>query len=189
MSIRNCFCINSTQLRILFFYGGFFFRPLLRFFWLCPHKLSPVWKRRERIGQKGRICWLHKKRWHITGSRKSCETSEQRSGTKDCLDKLAQYRKEKALKKRKREEEQEKNKRKKLDWKTKMSDITPVLISAQITKPGKVSSVPQVRKFLVKEKKLARKDQKTITETNVVEKWAELYGNALGWVFTLAVLC
>ena len=82
--------------------------------------------------------------------------------------------------KRKREEEQEKNKRKKLDWKTKMSDITPVLISAQITKPGKVSSVPQVRKFLVKEKKLARKDQKTITETNVVEKWAELYGNALG---------
>ena len=58
-----------------------------------------------------------------------------------------------------------------------MSEITPILIAAQITKPGKVASVSQVRKFLVllQKKKLARKDQKAITETNVVEKGEELY--------------
>ena len=52
---------------------------------------------------------------------------------------------------------------------------TDVLIAEQITKQGKVASVPQVRKFLIKKKKLKRKEQKTITESNVVEKWAELY--------------
>ena len=59
-----------------------------------------------------------------------------------------------------------------------MSEITPILIAAQITKPGKVAStgISQVRKFLVlQNKKLARKDQKAITETNVVEKGEELY--------------
>ena len=56
-----------------------------------------------------------------------------------------------------------------------MSEITAILIAKNITKPGKVSSVPQVRKFLIKKKKLKRKDQKTITESDVVEKWAELY--------------
>ena len=94
---------------------------------------------------------------------------------KEALDQLAEHRKKRAAKKRKREEEEEKKKKAKLDWKAKMSHITPILIEAQITKPGKVSSVPQVRKFLLKKKKIARKDQKTITETNVVEKWTELY--------------
>ena len=85
------------------------------------------------------------------------------------------HRQKKAAKKRKREEEAEKKKRAKLAWKTKMSEITAILIAENITKPGKVSSVPQVRTFLIKKKKLKRKDQKTITESNVVEKWAELY--------------
>ena len=57
----------------------------------------------------------------------------------------------------------------KLEWKEKMSGITPILIAENFTKPGKVSSVAQVRKYLVKKKKLSRKDQKTIPETNVVE--------------------
>ena len=71
-------------------------------------------------------------------------------------------------------------------WKTKMSNITPILLAAQLTKPGKFSGVPLVRKFLIQKKKLSWKDQKTVTETNVVEKWAELYWNALGWaLFTL----
>ena len=92
---------------------------------------------------------------------------------KAALDELAEHRKKRALKKRKRE--QTKKKKAKLAWKTKMSDITPILIAAQITKAGKVSTVPQVRKFLIQKKKLARKYQKTITDTNVVEKWTELY--------------
>ena len=54
-------------------------------------------------------------------------------------------------------------------------EITAFFIAEEITKPGKVASVPQVRKFLIKNKKRNRKDQKTITESNVVEKWAELY--------------
>ena len=44
----------------------------------------------------------------------------------------------------------------------------------------KVSSVLQVRKFLIKIKKVNRKDQKNTTETNVVEEWNELYLNGLG---------
>ena len=95
---------------------------------------------------------------------------------KKALNKLANYRKGKTLKKRKGDEEQEKKKKQKLEWKIKMSEITPILIATQITKPGKVASVSQVRKFLVlQNKKLARKDQKAITETNVVEKGEELY--------------
>ena len=85
-------------------------------------------------------------------------------------------------KKRKRVEEQEKKKKMKLEWKEKMSGITPILIAENVTKPGKVSSVAQVRKYLVKKKKLSRKEQKTITESNVVEKlnstkmlWAECF--------------
>ena len=61
------------------------------------------------------------------------------------------------------------------------SPTSHLLIAAQLTKLGKVSDVPIVRKFLIQKKKLARKDQKTVTETNVVEKWAELYCcNTLG---------
>ena len=90
------------------------------------------------------------------------------------LKKLEEYRKEKALKKRKREEKEEQKKKAKLAWKAKMSEITPILIAENFTKAGKVSSVPQVRKYLIKKKKLARKQQKTIKETNVVEKWNEL---------------
>ena len=93
----------------------------------------------------------------------------------DALKKLEIYRKKKAEKKRKRNDEEEKKKKRKLAWKEKMSSITTILIAANVTKPGKVSSVPQVRNYLVKKKKLARKDQKTITETNVVEKCNELY--------------
>ena len=93
---------------------------------------------------------------------------------KAALDELAAYRKRKALKKRKREEENDMKKKAKLEWKEKITEITPILIAAKITKPGKVCIVPQVRKYLIQEKKLARKDQKTITDTNVVEKWAEL---------------
>ena len=93
----------------------------------------------------------------------------------DALKKLEIYREKKAEKKRKRNDEEEKKKKRKLAWKEKMSSITTILIAANVTKPGKVSSVPQVRNYLVKKKKLARKDQKTITETNVVEKWNELY--------------
>jgi hypothetical protein len=63
-----------------------------------------------------------------------------------------------------------------------MSNITPILLAAQLTKPGKFSGVPLVRKFLIQKKKLSWKDQKTVTETNVVENgqnstemlWAEL---------------
>ena len=51
--------------------------------------------------------------------------------------------------------------------------------SWQQTSP-KVSHVAQVRKFLIKIKKVNGKDQKNTTETNVVEEWNELYLNALG---------
>ena len=180
MSIRNCFCINSTQLRILFFYGGFFFARCSDFFDYVRTNSAQCEKEEKELVKRGEFVDCTKSGDILQAQGRVVKLRNKEVERKTALDKLVQYRKEKALKKRKREEEQEKNKRKKLDWKTKMSDITPVLISAQITKPGKVSSVPQVRKFLVKEKKLARKDQKTITETNVVEKWAELYGNALG---------
>ena len=63
----------------------------------------------------------------------------------------------------------EKKKKAELAWKTKMSNITPILLAAQLTKPGKFSGVPLVRKFLIQKKKLSWKDQKTVTETNVVE--------------------
>ena len=112
-----------------------------------------------------------------------------RSERNEALDKLKVYRRKKAAKKRKREEEEEKKKRTKLAWKTKMSEITAVLIAENITKQGKVGSVPQVRKFLIKKKKLNRKDQKTITESNVVEKWAELYWNSLGWDLSIWEFC
>ena len=92
----------------------------------------------------------------------------------EALKTLEIYREKKELKKRKRVEEQEKKKKMKLEWKEKMSGITPILIAENFTKPGKVSSVSQVRNYLMKKKKLSRKEQKTITESNVVEKWIEL---------------
>ena len=93
----------------------------------------------------------------------------------DALKKLEIYREKMAEKKRKRNDEEEKKKKRKLAWKEKMSSITTILIAANVTKPGKVSSVLQFRNYLVKKKKLARNDQKTITGTNVVEKWNEFY--------------
>ena len=49
----------------------------------------------------------------------------------------------------------EKKKKAELAWKTKMSNITSILLAAQLTKPGKFSGVPLVRKFLIQKKKLA----------------------------------
>ena len=49
----------------------------------------------------------------------------------------------------------EKKKKAELAWKTKMSNITPILLAAQLTKPGKFSGVPLVRKFLIQKKKLS----------------------------------
>ena len=51
----------------------------------------------------------------------------------------------------------------------------PFCPAGPLVENNEVSSVPQVRNYLIKKKKLRRKDQKTITETNVVEKWNELY--------------
>ena len=49
----------------------------------------------------------------------------------------------------------EKKKKAELAWKTKISNITPILLAAQPTKPGKFSDVPLVRKFLIQKKKLS----------------------------------
>ena len=59
MSIRNCFCINSSQLRILFFYGGFFFAHCSDFFDhvrtnsdQCEKEEKELAKRGEFVEQK-----------------------------------------------------------------------------------------------------------------------------------------
>ena len=89
---------------------------------------------------------------------------------REALKELEIYRKKKELKKRKRVEEQEKKKKMKLEWKEKMSDVT----NLNRRKLHKTSKSEQWRKF-EKEKEVESKRSKNLTESNVVEKWTELY--------------
>ena len=69
-------------------------------------------------------------------------------------------------------------------YKLKEDEISKIFTKTMLVKETAAAG-PQVRNYLIKKKKLRRKDQKTITETNVVEKWNELYWNALGWALLL----
>ena len=71
-------------------------------------------------------------------------------------------------------EGKEKKRKEKEAWAEKVSHNTPILVATGHTKEGKASSVPQVRTYLKKVKKLKAKVVKEITKENVLEKWQEL---------------
>ena len=87
---------------------------------------------------------------------------------------LSEHREKRALRKQKLEAEKEKKRKEKEMWAEKVSSITPVLVAASFTKDGKASSVPQIRRYLKKVKKLKPAVLKEITKENVLEKWREL---------------
>ena len=65
----------------------------------------------------------------------------------------------KRLPKKESERKRKRKKESKACLENKDVGNTDVLIAEKFTKPGKVASVPQVRKFLIKKKKLKRKEQ------------------------------
>ena len=72
------------------------------------------------------------------------------------------------------EADKEKKRKEKEVCAEKVSHITPILVAAGSTKEGKASSVPQVRAYLKKVKKLKARVLEEITKENVLEKWQEL---------------
>ena len=93
------------------------------------------------------------------------------------MKRLADAREVRAVKKRKVEKENEAKLKKKQEWAIRVQTITPVLIRKGFTKEGKTSSVPQIRNYLKKEKKLKGGELKAITADNVMEKWLEYVTN------------
>ena len=90
---------------------------------------------------------------------------------------MADARKVRSLKKRKVEKEKEAKLKKKQEWANRVKTITPILIRKGPTKEGKASTVPQIRNYLKKEKKLKGGELKAITIDNVTEKWLEYVNN------------
>ena len=135
--------------------------------------LPPIHRARKRP-QKLNIIGEPKSNARILNTPSRIEKLKQEFASRDrALKRLAADREVRAVKRRKIEKEKEAKLKKKQEWATRVQTITPILIRKGFTKEGKTSSVPQIRNYLKKEKKLKGGELKAITVDNVMEKWLE----------------